>query len=96
MLRVIQGAVSNSGEDFADDEERVAVESVGRCAGHDDGACKMEGRKNDGEGGTTVFVNAVAERDAEEGVHLVGRRKGGVEFISVVRETERKKIGEYV
>lgn len=75
MLSVVQRAISHRGENLADDEEGVAVESVGRGSGHDDRACEVEACEDDGEVSAAPFVDAVAEGDAEEGVHLSGGKQ---------------------
>ena len=70
MLRIIKRTVSNSGEHFADNEEGITVQIVGRSASHDCRAAQMPASKNDREERAAPFVNTEADSDTEEGVYL--------------------------
>ena len=71
VLGVVERAVADSGDDLADDEQRVAVEVVRRRAGHDDGAREVEAGEDDGHDRASPFVDVEAEPNAEERVHEV-------------------------
>ena len=71
VLSVVERTVADSGDDLADDEQRVAVEVVRRRAGHDDGAREVEASKDDGHDRAAPFVDVEAEDDAEERVDEV-------------------------
>jgi hypothetical protein len=42
MLSIVQGAVSNSSNNFSKHKKRVAVQMVRRRTGHDDSSAEME------------------------------------------------------
>lgn len=64
VLCVVQGAVTNRSEDFAKDEDGVAVEVVRRSAGHDHGTAEMEPSQDDRHDSTAEFVDGEPESNA--------------------------------
>ena len=64
MLSVIQRAISDRRNNFSDDEERVAIEIIGRAAGHDRASTQMERSHDDSKKRPAPFVDAKSEGNA--------------------------------
>ena len=64
VLSIVERAVSDSREDLAHDEERVAVEVVGRTTRHDNRAGQVEAREDDRHQSAAELVDVETESDA--------------------------------
>ena len=63
MLSIVQRPVADGGDDFSQDEKRIAVQVVSRSASHDDGTGHMKSSKHDGQQRTAKFVDSEAKSD---------------------------------